>query len=236
MQQSGLFIGTFGFLAGYFDSQRFNTYVYFGSNSALLQLLRQVSRARVERIPCLVISARFLDEALLALSAEAVAYALLGPRIRDFFGLPAERSMADGQPVFLKKASRLGRCMIKIRMWSLALLGWLSNQFYGRTPPIGAQDSDTVGPYKFFGMFVLRLGLGLCYLLLIYWWWQPIARLVLIPRTRRLIMNVLSSFAVRAFVFLPHSKCPRCSTPWNGRSRSVWPKNSSVTGDLSGAD
>jgi hypothetical protein len=152
-------------LIGYRESRRFNTNMYFSSNSAFRKEPAEPSGWRPERLPCLVISANLLDEALLALSAEALVYALLVPRVWDLLGL-APRSWGD----MLSAAS-------------------------GHRPPAGAEEPQSVAGYRELTLLGIGGVLLLLYLVLVHWWWRYVVRLLLAPRAVALLMGVITTAA-----------------------------------------
>jgi hypothetical protein len=152
----GLWVGiaTLAFLRGYLESRRINTNIYFRSNPAPGEPLR-----------CLTISAHLLDEALLALSAETIVYALLVPKIWDLIGM-RRRSFHD-----LLSSSSTGQA------------------------PIGAEEAENIAAYKKYSVLLLRAILGLLYMVTVHWWWRYVVRLLVAPLAVGLVMNVVMSTA-----------------------------------------
>ncbi len=71
------------------DSRYFNTNLYFRNRS------RVQTKSADRPVPALVVTARFLDEALLGLSSEPFVYANVATRIREVLRLPGERRLRD---------------------------------------------------------------------------------------------------------------------------------------------
>lgn len=163
------------------ESKLFNTNIYYSSRALYHRLRRRATAPTDERIPCLVISANLLDEALVGLSTEALVHALLVPRVRDFFGLSVPRS--DAETV----ASRVRALLVGLRS---RFAGPLEA---GEAPAIGTEESLTLKAYQRFGVFVVALVPLLFYFIAVYWWWRPFTRFVLVPRATKLLMSVVNS-------------------------------------------
>jgi len=161
------------------EKRKRNTNVYFDFRGH-----RRDVALTIPRIPALVVTAKFLDEALLALSSDVVAHASLLPKLEEVFYAEAEQRLLKAYRE-APKGARWRSLKKALRMSSRASTG----QRVGEDPSIRA-------PIVYFrgARFIQRFVPKLLYTLALPVW-VPFRYFLLVPIMRNMVVSITSSNA-----------------------------------------